>query len=151
MTGDLFINGVDANTNGIHMGRGFIDTLKTPLGFKEDLENESALKDGIQMLLSDVYAARDITLSFDIHGSSVANAETNRTYFNTLLNGRLLTIKVSGDSNYYRLVYTGKGVSYAHSATGMSHRFTAKFTEVDPTDRGASPKEGGLFYVPDDD
>lgn len=139
MTGDLLINGVDMATKGIDMGPGFIDALKTSLTFKEDIENESALQHGKRVVLSTKYEARDITLTFIVRGSSASVFATNDTYLNNLFLGRTLTVKVKGDGNYYRLIYTGKNVSYAHSPTGVVCKRVAKFTEIDPSDRGSTP------------
>lgn len=146
MIGDLYINGVEMAAHGISMGPGFLDAIQNARTYKEDIENESALQHGKSVILSTYYEARDVTLTFVVRGSSTASYATNDAYLMGLFRGRTLTIKIKGDSNYYRLIYTGKNVSYAHSPSGVVGRRVAKFTEINPNDRSAT-SSNALFSV----
>lgn len=144
MTGELYINGVDVSTRGIDMGKGFIDALKNSISFKEDLENNSMLEHGRRVLLSNKYDSRDVTLTFVIRAKGINSLSANDSYLLSLFLGRTMTIKVKDDPNYYRLVYTGKNVSYAHS-NNVCQR-VAKFTEINPNNR-TSTSTDSLFTV----
>lgn len=52
MINELFINGIDADTIGVVMGEDFLNALRTPVSFKEDIENDSAIEHGIRLVLS---------------------------------------------------------------------------------------------------
>lgn len=136
MIGDLFINGIDAATHGVSMGSGFVETLQNSITFKDGLENESFVEHGKRVVLNPYYASRDVSLTFVIQGANKTAYEANDAWLVSILKGRKLTIRIKGDSNYYRLVYSGKGVSYAKGTT--AGRRTAKFEEVNPYDRASS-------------
>ena len=144
MAGDLIINNFDADLMGVSMGKGFLDAIGVSLQYKDDIENESAIEHGKRLVLSEYKASRDVTLTFLIRGLGRASYKANDATFLNMLYGRKLTLKIKGDDNYYRLIYTGKGASYAHSSNSCTR--TLKFTEVNPDDRGASPKNS-LFTI----
>lgn len=143
MTGELFINGTDAFTYGVSMGGGFIDTLKATLAFKDDIENNSAIEHGKRVVLTPYIDSRDVSLTFTVIGRNRADFEANEKTFLDILYSRKLTIKIKDNSEYYRLIYTGKSTSYAHAST--SCKITAKFTEINPKDRG-EVKQNDLFF-----
>lgn len=145
MKGDLLINGVDAFDYGVVMGDDFINTLRAPVAFKEDIENNSAIEHGIRVVLSAFKDARDITLKFNIHGSDSASYKANEAWFLSVLYGRIITIQVSGDDNYYRLLYKSS-VSYGRNVAGTTSIVSVKFTEINPDDRANTPKNS-LFGV----
>lgn len=143
MIGDLYINGTDAYTKGIVMGKEFIDTLRAPVAFKEDIENDSSIEHGKRVILSEYIDSREITLTFNIHGSDSASFAANEKWLLDNFYGRTLTIKVKGDESYYRLLYRSS-VSYGRSKSVCV--ISAKFTEINPNDREETPKSG-LFAV----
>lgn len=146
MTGELLINGIDAYTYGASIGQGFNAALRAPRGFKDDIEVDSALEHGKRLILSPYYNSRDISLTFVIKGGNKEAFKANEAKFREVLNGRKLTVKVSGDDNYYRLIYSGKSASYGYSPTGVICTITAKFTEVDPSNRGET-NSSTLFTI----
>lgn len=146
MINDLVINGVDMHNIGVVMGEDFINALHTPITFKEDIENNSAIEHGIRLVLSPYMSQREITLTFNIHGSDSASFKANENAFLEILYGRKLTIKVVGDENYYRLVYSGTGVTYGRNHANTTCTIKAKFTEVNPADRAQTPLNS-LFEV----
>lgn len=72
MLGDLYINGNDAwGMYRVAMGEGFIQTLLTPAGNKDFIENESRLENGKRVVFNNPkVASRDLTLTFNIHGDT---------------------------------------------------------------------------------
>lgn len=146
MTGELFINGVDAYAYGVSIASGFNAALRAPRGFKDDIETDNTLEHGKRLILSPYYDSRDISLTFVIKGANRAVFAANEAKFRGVLDGRKLTVKVSGDDNYYRLIYSGKSTSYGYSPTGVICTITAKFTEVDPSNRGITNKST-LFTI----
>lgn len=143
MTGELYINGTDAFSYGVSMGGGFIDTLKATLAFKDDIENNSAIEHGKRVVLTPYIDSRDVSLTFTVIGRNRADFEANEKTFLDILYSRKLTIKIKDNPEYYRLIYTGKSTSYAHAST--SCKITAKFTEINPKDRG-EVKQNDLFF-----
>lgn len=133
----IVINGVDYTTNyGVRMGLGFRNSLLAPLAFKDDIENDSALEDGIRMVLTDKVASREITLTFYIGAKGERNATQNADAFVAELNKRKVVMKIDGVSTeIFRLVYTGKNVTYKRG--NGQHTITAKFIEPNPANRGA--------------
>lgn len=146
MTGDLIINGVDVASHGIEMGRGFLDALRTSLAFKSSIENDSAKEHGKMVVLNGHYASRDVTLTFNVHGDSVAGFEANDAWFLNLLYSRTLSVRIKGDPNVYRLLYSGNGVTYAHSISGKMCIRAGKFTELNPANRGETSTDSLFAY-----
>lgn len=139
MTGELFINGKDAWTEwGVNMGEGFLDAIDAPLPMKEYIQDESRLEDGIRIDTSNPkVASREITLGFTITGTSENDYRNKKTSFQTELQKGEFTIKVFNLSDkIYKLVYTGKSISYGLSKQRNFGHFTMKCTEPNPTDRG---------------
>lgn len=147
MTGELFINGTDAYTYGVSMGKNFIGAIKAPLSFKEDVENNSTLQHGKRVVLSEsFFEARDLSLSFVVTGDTREQFSQNEKTFFSILYGRKLTIKIKGDDSYYRLLYKGTSATYGYSPSGTVCTITAKFTEINPDDR-AELKKDDLFII----
>lgn len=144
MINDLLINGVDAYSHGVVMGDDFINTLRTPISFKDDIENDSAIEHGIRVIPSAYYSAREITLTFNVHGSDSASCAANEEWLRNLLAQRAITIKVR-DEEYYRLLYKAS-VSYGRNCTKTTCVISAKFLEPNPDDRAETPKNS-LFQL----
>lgn len=138
MTGDLYINGKDAWTTwGVSMGEGFLDALDAPLQMKDYIENESRLENGKHIDTSNAkVASREITLQFTITGNSENDYRIKKKSFQAELQAGKFTVKVPvlGDE-VFKLVYTGKSISYGLSLSRRFGRFSTKVTEPDPTDR----------------
>lgn len=146
MINELFINGIDADTIGVVMGEDFLNALRTPVSFKEDIENDSAIEHGIRLVLSPYVSQREVSLTFNIHGSDSASCESNEKALVNILYGRKLTIQVQGDENYYRLIYTGAGVTYGRNYARTTCTIKAKFVEPNPKDRARTP-QNPLFSI----
>lgn len=144
MRGELFINGIDAYTHGVSMGDGFLSAIKSPLPFKEDIENNSAIEHGRRFVLSTYLDSREVSLTFTVQGENTTVFAANRDWFLSELYSRKLVIKIKGDDNYYRFVYSGKNTSYGYSPSGVFCIIAAKFIEVNPHDRG-EVSENNLF------
>ena len=137
MKEQLYINNILASSYGIRMGDGFLDKLLSPCELKEFVTNESRLENGTRYITSPAkIKARSLSLSFNIHGDSEAEYKNNKAWlFNIFYSGRL-ELSVRNESNdIFRLVYTGKSVTYGEDMTHLNGKVTAGFDEPDPTDR----------------
>lgn len=138
MTGELYINGKDAwVTWGVNMGDGFLDALDAPLQMKEYIENESRLEHGKRMITANAKVdSREITLGFTIMGTSESDYRTKRKAFLSELQAGAFTVKVPIlGADVYKLVYTGRSISYGLSSDRTFGHFTMKATEPNPADR----------------
>lgn len=138
MTGELYINGKDAwVTWGVNMGDGFLDALDAPLQMKEYIENESRLEHGKRMITANAKVdSREITLGFTIMGTSESDYRTKRKAFLSELQAGAFTVNVPKlGADLYKLVYTGRSISYGLSADRTFGHFTMKATEPNPADR----------------
>lgn len=138
MTGELYINGKDAwATWGVNMGEGFLDAIDAPLQMKSYIQDESRLEDGVRIdTSSPKVASRDITLGFTIMGSSESDYRSKKAAFQTELQKGAFTVKVPAlSSDTFKLVYTGKSISYGLSKRRDFGHFTMKCTEPNPADR----------------
>ena len=138
MTGELYINGKDAWTTwGVNMGNGFMDALDAPLEMKAYIEDESRMENGKRVVTgSQTVASRDITLAFTIKGNSENDYRTKKKAFLTELQKGMFTINVPVLGNEsYKMIYTGKNVSYGMNIARTFGHFTMKVTEPNPADR----------------
>lgn len=138
MTGELYINEKDAWTTwGVNMGEGFLDAIDAPLPMKEYVEDESRLEDGIRIDTGNPKVdSREITLGFTIMGSSDTDYRSKKAAFQTELQKGAFTIRIPDlGTQKYRMVYTGKSISYGLSRRRDFGHFTMKCTEPNPADR----------------
>ena len=140
--GGAFVDAYDGM--GVSMGDGFLDALLAPCPVKPLVENRSRLQDGKRVVIDDsklFLESRDLTLTFNIEGTSPADYVAHREAFYNLLYGRKVTIRfaeVNGrraSTDTFRLLYTGQSVSYAQTIDGCASKVTAKFEEPNPKDR----------------
>lgn len=135
---DLLINGKDALIEwGVRMGRGFIDAIDTPLTMKEYIENESRLEHGKRVVIGQPkIASRAITLPFTIEGESESDYQAKKKAFEQELYKGFVEVKVPANtSDVFKLVYKGNCTSYGQNKTRTFGKFSAKFEEIDPSDR----------------
>ena len=138
MTGELLINNQDAWTTwGVNMGEGFLDALDAPLPLKEFPEDESRLENGIKVDTSNPkVSSREIVLGFTITGKSENDYRNKKAAFMSELQKGVFTVKVPALNNEaYKLVYTGRSISYGISKSRDFGHFTMKCTEPNPADR----------------
>ena len=104
---------------------------------KSYIQDESRLEDGVRIDTSNPkVASRDITLGFTIMGSSESDYRSKKAAFQTELQKGSFTVKVPALSNEtFKLVYTGKSISYGLSKRRDFGHFTMKCTEPNPADR----------------
>jgi hypothetical protein len=139
MKGELLINGKDAWTTwGVCMGEGFLDSIDAPLPMKGYIENESRLEHGKRVITDNAKLdSRELTLAFTITGSSENDYKEKKKAFQTELGQGEMTVKVPALGNeVYKLVYLGKNISYGLSLGRCFGKFSAKFEEPNPTNRG---------------
>lgn len=138
MRGDLYINNKDAwKTWGVRMGNNFLDVIDGFNEMKEYVSNESRQEHGKRIVTNNPkVAAREIALSFTIQGKTKSDYRAKRNAFQEELEKGNIKINVPelGDQ-VYKLVYTGKNVSYGRSKNGCFGRMSGKFTEPNPKDR----------------
>lgn len=135
---DLLINGKDALSEwGVRMGNGFIDALDAPLTLKEYVENESRLEHGKRVVVGQPkLAARVVTLPFTIEGKSVSDYQAKKKSFELELYKGSITVQIpANSSNLFKLLYQGNCTSYGQNKERNFGKFSAKFEEIDPSDR----------------
>lgn len=134
---DLKINGTDAKSYGVKMGDGFIDALLAPASVKDYITNDSRIEHGIRVAGSTVkLASREVTLTFNIEGTSKTDYEAKRKAFYNILYAGNVTVQVPDISNdIYHLKYLGKSISFARSPSGKFSKLSVKFLEPNPADR----------------
>ncbi len=137
MLGDLYINGNDAwGTYRVAMGEGFIQTLLTPAGNKDFIENESRLENGKRVVFNNPkVASRDLTLTFNIHGDTQEEYMLNYKAFVTVLQQGKVVLRVPDLDMTFTLVHK-RSSSFALDRNRLNSRLSVKFEEPDPTSRG---------------
>ena len=138
MIGELYINGKDAwHEWGVNMGENFLDTIDGFAPMKDYIENESRLEHGKQVLVVNPrVSSRDLTLHFSILGENELDFRYKRKDFEAeLRKGKIEIVIPALGEDVFRLVYTGKSVSYAMNKTRNFCTFSAKFEEPNPMDR----------------
>ena len=130
MLGDLYINGNDAwGTYRVAMGEGFIQTLLTPAGNKDFIENESRLENGKRVVFNNPkVASRDLTLTFNIHGDTQKEYMLNYKAFVAVLQQGKVVLRVPDLDK--------RSSSFALDRNRLNSRLSVKFEEPDPTSRG---------------
>ena len=137
MIGELLINNQDAYTAfGVVMGDDFINNLLAPVDLKELIENESGLENGKRVLYSNLkLAARDVTLSFCIHGADEADyLRKYRTFVEELQKGKICIHVPKLGAEIYKMTYL-KSSSFAMNVTRTSSKISIRFNEPNPADR----------------
>ena len=119
------------------MGEGFLDAIDAPLPMKEYVEDESRLEDGIRIDTGNPKVnSREITLGFTIMGSSETDYRSKKSAFQTELQKGAFTMRIPAlGTQKYKMVYTGKSISYGLSRRRDFGHFTMKCTEPNPADR----------------
>ena len=136
---ELLINGTDASLYGIRTGKGFTDTLLSPVPLKEFVSNESRLEDGVRVVVPAVpkFAAWEFSLQFQITGTDAEDFAAKRDAFFALLYSGRITLSVPQKSgSVFRLIYMGSSPAYRGGLYGNACKVTVKFMEPDPSDRG---------------
>lgn len=135
---ELLINNTDAAQYGVRMGKGFLDALFVPKSLKEFVSNESRLEDGIRVLYPQTpkFAAREMTLNFQITGTSENDFKAKRDAFFALLYAGRVTLSVpSKSSEVFKLTYMGNSPTYKGGLFGHACKVAVKFSEPNPNDR----------------
>ncbi|WP_130892503.1 hypothetical protein [Paraprevotella xylaniphila] len=139
MKGELLINEKDAWTTwGVCMGEGFLDSIDTPAPMKDYIENESRLEHGKRIITENAKVdSRNFTLEFTIMGSTESDYRAKKKAFESELYKGTITVQIPKlNSEVYRLVYLGKSISYGLSLNRCFGKFSAKFEEPNPANRG---------------
>lgn len=127
------INGVDARSIGIMIGDGFLDAISMPAPLKDYVTNNSAVQHGTQILpVVPKLAERDVSLTFNIEGSSEAEFDTRKANFIALLYKGWMQIELLGVK--YNLVYK-RAQTFALNRQRTFCSIVVKFIEPDPNNR----------------
>jgi len=132
---DLLINGTDAASIGVRMGDNFLSDISAPAPLKEFIENKSRMNHGKEVIYD--YPRkdeRDVTLSFNIVGSSTSDLQNKLATFNNILFNGKVTINVPSLNATYILTYL-KSQTYAMSFARKSCKISVKFNEPNPNIR----------------
>lgn len=138
MKGELIINSKDAYTEwGVSMGDKFLDSIDAPLSMKEYITNESRQEHGKRVITSNAKVdSRELTLSFTITGISQNDFRAKKIKFQSELEKGTVNIKVPVLGNdIYKLIYTGKNVSYNMNISRTFCKMSVKFEEPNPKNR----------------
>ncbi len=139
MKNELIINKKDAYTEwGVSMGEGFLEAIESPLPMKTFIESNSRLNHGKTIIAETARVdSREITLTFYIKGISEDDYKNKLNLFvKELYQGSIsLSIPVCSDDEY-KLIYLGKNITYKLSKDRTFSKFSAKFCEPNPMDRG---------------
>ena len=136
MTGDLLINDKDAwNVFGVNMGDGFIENILLPAGNKDYIENESRNEHGKRVLYTNAKLSdRDVTLTFNIHGSSRSDyLQKYNSFVEELQKGKVV-INVPVLNKKFTLSYQ-KSTSFAIGTSMTNSKLSVKFNEPNPSER----------------
>lgn len=124
------------------MGDGFIDSLLPPVPLKQFVTNKSRLIDGERVVVTNVRKdSRSLTLNFTVNGNSVADFETKKAAFYSLLYTGELYLRFDPEASYrpttesFHLTYNGESVSYGGDLTHTSCKIAIKFKEPDTSAR----------------
>ena len=134
MKGDLLINDKDAwETFGVNMGDGFLENILAPAGNKSYIENESRNEHGKRVLYTNAKLSdRDVTLPFNIHGSSQPDyLQKYNSFVEELQKGKVV-ITVPVINKKFTLSYL-KSTSFALGTSRINSKLSVKFNEPNPT------------------
>lgn len=127
------INGVDAGSMGVMMGDGFLDAISMPAPLKDYVTNNSAVQHGTQILpVVPKLAERDVTLTFNVEGSTQSEFESRKAAFIDLFYKGWMQIEVLGVK--YNLVYK-RAQTFAYNRQRTFCSIVVKFIEPDPNNR----------------
>lgn len=133
---ELTINGKDALAEfGVQMGDDFLDAIFAPAPTKAFIENKSRLQDGKQVIYNNPKAdERDVTLTFNLEGSSQEDYLSKYKKFKVELSKGLVVISVHALRETYRLTYQ-KSITFAMNVERTFAKISCKFNEANPSDR----------------
>ena len=134
----LYIDGKDAfNEWGVRMGDGFLDAIAGLNEMTSFVTNESRLEPGKSVVVKNPrVASREITLSFTITGKTKSDYRAKRNAFQEELEKGKVRINVPElGEQVYKLVFTGKSISYGLSGDRCFGHLSGKFIEPNPKDR----------------
>lgn len=130
----MIINGT--NYPKIRIGKGFKDSLLAPLSLKDPIENDSQIEDGVGYIVNTHKKARDLTLEFQVVGSTTSDFETQKNnLFTEFYKGTFVISGLGFTSQVFHLVYLGKTPTYSSGLSNTACRVSALFKEYDPTNR----------------
>lgn len=135
MTGDLFINGVDAYTYGVVMGEGFIGAILSPPPQKENIENKSRNEHGKRIISHPKMDERSVNLTFNVEGNTQSEFIANLKSFYTALGSGVFKINVPCLGTEIYKLYFQKQNQFAMNEERTFCKITATFNEPNPADR----------------
>lgn len=140
---DLKINGIDASAHGVHMGDGYLSSLLAFPPMKSNVETKSRMLDGKKVIFNKRYDTRELTLSFVVIGEGMTLPERRKSRMDRLdwlrseLEKGKVTIQVEAETqDVFRLLYTGKSVTFGFNQHKTVCKVSAKFEEPNPANRG---------------
>lgn len=136
MTDGLKINGEEAlKKYGAMMGDGFAKALLCPVPTKQGIENESRLEHGKRVIASTKLSSREVTLQFNIVGTSDADFAHKMGKFTAMLYGGDVTISApSLGAITYHLIYKNATV-FSLGLSKTACKMSVKFEEPNPSNR----------------
>ena len=132
---------LSAQEMGVWMGKDFVSSLKTPAATKGDITNESRTEHGTRFKHvvgqdgNAFKAERNVTLNLSIHGSSVAEYNTNFDSLMDLLNKGHFAVEVPSRQTGVVFLKYVSSQSYAESRNGRNCKLAIKCIEYNPSKR----------------
>lgn len=126
---------------GVHMGKDFVGSLKAPAATKDDITNVSRTEHGTRFKHivgqdGNAYKAeRSVTLNLSIHGSSVAEYNTNFDKLMAILNRGHFAVEVPSRQTGKVFLKYVSSQSYAESRNGCNSKLAIKCIEYNPSKR----------------
>lgn len=137
MIPQFYINSTPATAFGAMMGEGFLDELLTPAPKKAAIENSSRLEHGKRVILNNKLNSRDITLEFQLWGSTPEELRQRLSAFENAISGGVFTLRINTTELYsiaFRLYYVSSS-KYAFGTGRCNCTVAAKFVEPNPANR----------------
>ena len=130
----MTINGT--NYTKIRIGKGFKDVLLAPIPLKDPIENDSSIENGVRYIVNTHKKARDLTLEFQVVGTSTSDFEAQKTaLFTEFYKGTFVLSNLGFTNEVFHLVYLGKTPTYSSGLSNRACKVSASFKEYDPTNR----------------
>ena len=142
MTGQLFINGYDADTRyHVSMGEDFLNNLFAPPSPKDLIQNSSRLLNGVEVAFpqnsAHTFKERSVTLNFIIEGTSATNVQLRLNDFLRALITRQIsqgynTLSVSGYTKVFNMIYVDSS-NFSMPLERNTISLSVRFLEPKPT------------------
>ena len=122
--------------SGVRPGKGFKEALYAPVEMKAYITNESRLEHGTRYYVTPKKNSRNLTLEFQIIGSSTSDFKTKyEALLTELYKGTVKLEPTEISSDVFNLIYTGKSPACSMGLSGRACKISVGFVEYNPNVR----------------